>query len=185
MAKILIIFLTLSYLNAEFAVKSLQETKYTNVIKQNYEESCGASSVATLLNLISIKRFSENDILKLLDKNTNMLSFNELNNALSKLGFEAKAYKLNRSIFEQIFIPIIVKIENDPRFPHFVVVLNYDGNFLKVYDPSFGEYLSSKKEFYSVWDKDGLGGYALIVKAKLLKNININKINTTFFNYFL
>lgn len=174
MAKILIFFILLTNLYAEFAVKSYKEFKNESVVRQSYEESCGASSIATLLNLTNIKRFSEKDILEVLDKNTNMLSFNELNNALNKLGFNAKAYKLNRNIFEKIFVPFIVKIENDPRFPHFVVVNNIKGDFVKVYDPSFGEYLSSKKEFYSVWDKDGLGGYALIIKPNITKELKPN-----------
>ncbi|MBZ7975478.1 MULTISPECIES: cysteine peptidase family C39 domain-containing protein [unclassified Campylobacter] len=174
MAKILIIFITITCLNAEFAVKSYRQIKNNSVVRQSYEESCGASSIATLLNLTNIKRFSEKDILEVLDKNTNMLSFNELNNALNKLGFNAKAYKLNRNMFEKIFVPFIVKIENDPRFPHFVVVNNINGDFVKVYDPSFGEYLSSKKEFYSVWDKDGLGGYALIIKPNITKELKPN-----------
>jgi len=54
MAQILILFFILLLpleANNIFKVKSLKELKYQDVVKQTYEESCGASSLATLMNL--------------------------------------------------------------------------------------------------------------------------------------
>ncbi|EAI2894253.1 peptidase C39, partial [Campylobacter upsaliensis] len=52
MEKILKIVLVMTllplFLKAEFVVKSYQEIKNEKVIRQNYEESCGAASLATL-----------------------------------------------------------------------------------------------------------------------------------------
>lgn len=42
---------------------------------------------------------------------------------------------------------MLVKIEDDPRFPHFVVIINHKGNYLQALDPSHGEYISSKSQF--------------------------------------
>ncbi len=72
-----------TYLNAEFAVKSYYEIRNERVVRQSYEESCGASSIATLINLFDIKKYSKSDILNyLLDDNktinTNIISFKEL-----------------------------------------------------------------------------------------------------------
>ena len=54
MEKILKILLFLPILalstKAEWVVKSYQEIKNERVIRQTYEQSCGASSLATLLN---------------------------------------------------------------------------------------------------------------------------------------
>ncbi|MDA3969213.1 cysteine peptidase family C39 domain-containing protein [Helicobacter ibis] len=72
-------------------------------------------------------------------------------------------FRLTRDILEQTSYPILVRIEDDPRFPHFVVIINYSGDFIKILDPNFGEYISSKKEFYSIWDRDNSGGYALLI----------------------
>ncbi|EOH4776802.1 cysteine peptidase family C39 domain-containing protein, partial [Campylobacter coli] len=74
-----------------------------------------------------------------------------------------------------ISVPILVKIEDDPRFPHFVVIINHKGNYLQILDPSYGEYISSKREFYSVWDRYNKGGFALIVNPKKqLKDYKLN-----------
>ncbi len=167
MEKVLALLLLSLSLNADFAVKSFYEERNKNLVRQKYEASCGASAVATLLNMSELKKLDENDILKLIEGKTDMLSFLELQDILTKLSYKSKAYKLNRTIFEKLSLPIIVKVENDPKFPHFVVVWNTKGDFVQVYDPSFGFYLSLKSIFYSLWDKDRQGGYALLVEPKL------------------
>ena len=164
-----------SLANAEFIVQSYQEIKNQRVIRQSYEESCGASSLATLLNILNQNNFTELEILKTMSEsklNTDMVSFTDLKAAVQKLGFKANSYSLDREILNQLVkIPMI---ENDPRFPHFVVIINHKGNYLQIFDPNYGEYISSKKEFYSIWDRDKKGGYALIVAPKKdLKSFNL------------
>lgn len=183
MEKILkiVLMMTLSplFLKAEFVVKSYQEIKNEKVIRQNYEESCGAASLATLINILDDSNLTELDLLKAMSGQqlyTDMVSFADLNDAVKKLGFQSKSYKIDRKILESIMsVPILVKIEDDPRFPHFVVIINHKGNYLQIFDPSYGEYISSKREFYSVWDRFKKGGFALIINPKKqLKDYKLN-----------
>lgn len=186
MEKILTIFLLFIFtplcLKAEFVVKSYQELKNEGVIRQNYEQSCGASSIATIVNLIDDQNLSEFDVLKLISEQelqTDMVSFADLETVLSKLGYENKSYKINKENLDKLVnIPMIVKIEDDPRFPHFIVLVKHKGDFLEILDPSHGRYISSKREFLRLWDKEGKGGYALLVKAKKEKKdfrLNLSK----------
>ncbi|EDP7224729.1 peptidase C39 [Campylobacter jejuni] len=167
------------FLKADFIVKSYSEIKNKNVIRQSYEESCGASSLATLINILDDKKLSELDLLKTMSGQklyTDMVSFADLNDAVKKLGYESKSYRIDRKSLEKLAgIPILVKIEDDPRFPHFVVIINHKGNYLQILDPSYGEYISSKREFYSVWDRYNKGGFALVVNPKKqLKDYKLN-----------
>ncbi|EAJ1957376.1 peptidase C39 [Campylobacter upsaliensis] len=176
---VLIMTLLPLFLKAEFVVKSYQEIKNEKVIRQNYEESCGAASLATLINILDDSNLTELDLLKAMSGQqlyTNMVSFADLNDAVKKLGFQSKSYKIDRKILESIIsVPILVKIEDDPRFPHFVVIINHKGNYLQIFDPSYGEYISSKREFYSVWDRYNKGGFALIINPKKqLKDYKLN-----------
>ncbi len=159
--------LLLNMAQAEFIAKSYQEIKNQRVVRQTYEESCGAAGLATLLNLLEDKNFSELEMIKIMSEskmNTDRVSFADLGEAVQKLGFSSSAYLIQRKLLEKfIHIPILVKIEDDPRYPHFVVIINYNGNYLQVFDPSFGEYIISKRQFFSIWDRDRKGGYALIV----------------------
>ncbi|TNB54832.1 cysteine peptidase family C39 domain-containing protein [Campylobacter helveticus] len=176
---VLIMTLLPLFLKAEFVVKSYQEIKNEKVVRQNYEESCGAASLATLINTLDDNNLTELDLLKAMSGQqlyTDMVSFADLNDAVKKLGFQSKSYKIDRKILESIMsVPILVKIEDDPRFPHFVVIINHKGNYLQIFDPSYGEYISSKREFYSVWDRYNKGGFALIINPKKqLKDYKLN-----------
>ncbi|HEF3572597.1 TPA: C39 family peptidase [Campylobacter upsaliensis] len=176
---VLIMTLLPLFLKAEFVVKSYQEIKNEKVIRQNYEESCGAASLATLINILDDSNLTELDLLKAMSGQqlyTDMVSFADLNDAVKKLGFQSKSYKIDKKILESIMsVPILVKIEDDPRFPHFVVIINHKGNYLQIFDPSYGEYISSKREFYSVWDRYNKGGFALIINPKKqLKDYKLN-----------
>ncbi|MDN2740694.1 C39 family peptidase, partial [Campylobacter coli] len=131
MEKILKILLFLPILalstKAEWVVKSYQEIKNERVIRQAYEQSCGASSLATLLNILDDqKKFDELELLKIMSGQelyTDMVSFADLNDAVKKLGFQSNSYQINRENLDKLVnIPMLVKIEDDPRFPHFVVI---------------------------------------------------------------
>ncbi|ELU6363398.1 C39 family peptidase [Campylobacter jejuni] len=185
MEKILKILLFLPILTlsakAEWVVKSYQEIKNERAIRQAYEQSCGASSLATLLNILDDqKKFDELELLKIMSGQelyTDMVSFADLNDAVKKLGFQSNSYQINRENLDKLVnIPMLVKIEDDPRFPHFVVIINHKGNYLQVLDPSHGEYISSKNQFFSIWDRYNKGGYALIVAPK--KELKPFKLNT-------
>ncbi|MDE7173270.1 MAG: peptidase C39, partial [Helicobacter sp.] len=115
---------------ADFAVKSFQELRNQNLVRQSYEESCGAASLATLIRLIDFKRVDELEVLEYFTKdskgniNTDMVSFLELQKAAQKMGYKSASYQMDREALEKIQIPLLVKIEDDPRFPHFVVIIN-------------------------------------------------------------
>ncbi|HED6134043.1 TPA: C39 family peptidase, partial [Campylobacter coli] len=131
MEKILKILLFLPILalstKAEWVVKSYQEIKNERVIRQTYEQSCGASSLATLLNILDDqKKFDELELLKIMSGQelyTDMVSFADLSDAVKKLGFQSNSYQINRENLDKLVnIPMLVKIEDDPRFPHFVII---------------------------------------------------------------
>ena len=179
MLRVLALLMMLAFLlQAEFVVKSYQEIKNQRVVRQNYEESCGAASLATMINLIDNQKLSELDVLKVMSEKeltTDMVSFLDLEEAIKKLDFKSDSFRINEQVLNKLInIPLLVKIEDDPRFPHFVIIINHKGDYLQVLDPSHGEYISSKREFYSIWDRDKKGGYALIVAPKKdLKSFNL------------
>ena len=119
-------------LNAEFVVRSYKELRNHGMVRQSYEESCGAASIATLINNLDFKNISEKDTLEQMrenhkDLNTDMVSFKQLQDAAAKLGYESKGYQSSREPLNKLNIPVLVKIENDPRYPYFVVVISHPG----------------------------------------------------------
>jgi len=174
MAQILItLLLTAFYLEADsaFKVKSLRELKYNDVVVQTYEESCGASSLATLLNRYG-ENVGEKDLLN--DFNTtDMVNFLNLQRVAVKKGFRAKGYKITKEVFEQLSIPVIARVLRHKEYPHFIVVQNLKGDFVLSLDPSNGKSIITKHEFYSVWNHED-NGYVLVAlpeDKKFVKNI--------------
>jgi len=66
-------------------------------VKQDLDFSCGAASVATLLNNFYGKRLTEEEVLKKLDKEQMRASFEDMQRIMPDLGFEAKGYALSLS----------------------------------------------------------------------------------------
>jgi len=173
MAQILIFLLLFISLNANdiFKVKSFHELHYKNVIQQTYEESCGASSLATLMNLYDAN-LSEKDLLSDLNS-TNVVNFFDLQKTAQKNGFRAKGYNITKKIFKQLSFPVIARVLRHSNYPHFIVVYNLQGDFVLVLDPNNGKRLMSKSEFYSIWNKDD-NGYILVVLPNKIKKLNIS-----------
>jgi uncharacterized protein len=161
MAKILTIIFALAVLlvaedeNA-FAVTSFAKLKAQNTVLQNYEESCGAAALATLMGLFGIQK-SEKEVLDRVTK-TDMLSFSELSDTAKEL----QGYKIDKSSFEKLALPVIAKIQREKDYPHFVVAVNHAGDFVTLLDPSFGRYTISKDEFYELWAQEGRKGFVLV-----------------------
>ncbi|HJE02914.1 Lactococcin-G-processing and transport ATP-binding protein LagD [Aliarcobacter thereius] len=154
MAQILIsLFILQISLFAEFKVKSFLEIKYNDVVKQTYEESCGASALATLFNLYGFS-IDEKELIDKLET-TDLVTFNDLQKLALDFEFNSKGYKISKEIFDDITVPVIARIVRKMDYPHFVVVYNLDKNSVIILDPNAGKFIISKKEFYSYWiDKE-------------------------------
>ncbi len=161
MAKVLIICIAclLFAESSAFKTKSLYEIRSESTIRQQYEESCGAAAFATLLSLYGNK-VSEQDIIKEANS-SDMLSFSQLSNIALKYNLKANGYKVDLKTFEKIKLPFIARVEQQENLQHFVVVQNYDGDFIKVYDSNIGTFWILRNSFYK--DFNRAGNYILIV----------------------
>lgn len=175
MAQILILFFVMILsleADSAFKIRSLKELKYSDVVVQTYEQSCGAASLATLMNRYG-ESVSEKDLLN--DFNTtDMVSFLDIQNVAITKRFRAKGYKITKEVFEQLDIPVIARVLRHKEYPHFIVVQNLTGDFVLSLDPNNGKSLISKNEFYSVWSQED-NGYILIIlpeNQKMVKNID-------------
>lgn len=180
----LLLFFTLTLSADEggnFKVSPFSALKLKGTVLQGYELSCGAAALATMMNLYGEKT-SEKDIL---DKasTTDMLSFSEMANISKEFGFNASGYKIDTTIFESLKVPVIARIDNRENYAHFVVVMNHNGDFVSILDPSFGYYVQSKKEFFQWWNEETYGYILVVMPEKIasLPTIPLNLPNRTLF----
>lgn len=152
------------------------------VVKQNFDYSCGASSLATILNYFYNVPKTEQEILQDIGAKDNALaSFKDLSLVTNKYGFEAKGIITNFDFLKKIKIPAIIHI-NYKREAHFSVVRFIDSDYVYLADSKWGNKKLSHFEFKKLWytslDDYEQGRVLLILPTN---QEQINNINNNFF----
>lgn len=135
------------------AVKSWKAMRDAGIVKQDYDFSCGAASIATLLNRQYGLTYSEKEILELLSKEaqeTWKASFADMQKIMPSLGFRAEGYAVSFEQLQQLRAPVIVYLRyrnND----HFSVLYGIDGDTVLLADPSLGHVSLSRTQFLDAW----------------------------------
>ncbi|HFC6815485.1 TPA: C39 family peptidase [Neisseria meningitidis] len=157
-------------------VQSWKARRDFNIVKQDLDFSCGAASVATLLNNFYGQTLTEEEVLKKLDKEQLRASFEDMRRIMPDLGFEAKGYALSFEQLAQLKIPVIVYLKYR-KDDHFSVLRGIDGNTVLLADPSLGHVSMSRAQFLDAWQtrEGNLAGKILAVVPKKAETIS-NKL---------
>ncbi len=158
-----------AYAQAHAPVRSLLEIRQANVVVQQWDTSCGAAALATLLKFqhglaVSEKKIAEamlqqGDPLKV--KVRGGFSLLDLKRYADARGLEGEGYM--QLSFDDLLeiVPAIVPV--DVRgYPHFVVVRGKAGDQVLIADPAFGNRTMDLDTFQTVWQ----GNIAFIVKRR-------------------
>ncbi len=171
-------------------VKNWLELKNENMVKQEYDYSCGSATLATILKYYYNLEVDEKTILdgvlesKDLSKedknefeNSDMsLSFYDLANYANSLNFKAVGLSLDLDSLKKLQVPVIlfVKIRKDE---HFTVYKSMDENFVYLGDPTFGNIKISiakfEEMFYQREDLTHPGKILAIIPKS--DNVKVNK----------
>lgn len=123
------------------------------IVKQQFDFSCGASSMATLLTHYFNDTHTEIDILELFDHKEAAASFDDMKNVLTTLGYQAKGYAVSFAQLAKVTVPVILHI-HQKETDHFVVLRAIDDEHVHVADPSTGNRFYSKQQFLKLWLTD-------------------------------
>ncbi|WOE33267.1 MULTISPECIES: C39 family peptidase [unclassified Acinetobacter] len=149
-------------------VKSWKKIRDQNIIKQDLDFSCGAASIATLLNGYYNQKITEQEVLKIMDKGDLMASFDDMQRALDQLGFHAKGYAISLEILQTLKLPVIAYIKHRKN-DHFTVISGINKNFIRISDPALGQKILSYSQFTKMWQTrtdEHLRGKILVIFPK-------------------
>lgn len=73
-------------------VRSWKHLRDDRIVKQDLDYSCGAASLATLLDSHYGQAITEEQLLKAMDKTDGRASFEDMTNALAQFGFKAQGF---------------------------------------------------------------------------------------------
>lgn len=158
----------------EIQVKSWKELRDDNIVKQDLDYSCGAASVATLLNQFFYQNITEEQILKIMDKGDLKASFLDMQKALNKLGYNSQGLAVSYNTLSSLKAPVIVYIKHR-KTDHFSVIRGINEQFIWLADPSLGNRILSKEQFLEVWQTRNdplLAGKILVVIPHQGQKIN-------------
>ena len=141
-------------------MRSLLEIRQANVIVQQWDASCGAAALATLLTYHQGDPVSEKAVAQamlgktdpLRVKNRRGFSLLDLKRYAEARGFQAEGYSgMSLAELEQLG-PAIVAVTLD-RYPHFVVFRGRSGDRVLLADPAFGNRSVEVEVFEKAWQK--------------------------------
>jgi predicted double-glycine peptidase len=150
-------------------VRSLREIRQTNVVVQQWDTSCGAAALATLLIYQHGMQASEKTIAEAMLQRTDPLkvkvrggfSLLDLKRYVDAQGLEGVGY-MNLSLEDLLDIaPAIVPVEFR-GYPHFVVVRGRVGEKVLLADPAFGNRTVDVHAFERAWQ----GNIAFVVERR-------------------
>ncbi len=163
----------------DIQVKSWKTIRDQNIVKQDLDYSCGAASIATLLNGYFQQNVTEEQILKIMDKGDLRASFEDMQKALSVLGFSSKGYAVSFDTLKTLKLPIIVYVKHR-KTDHFSVISGINEQFVQLADPSLGKITLTKYQFLEMWNTREDQVYTGKILAILPKSNQ--KTDATFFS---
>lgn len=155
------------------AVQDWKSRRDARIVKQNLDYSCGAASLATLLNEHYRQNVTEDDLLKALNKEDRRASFEDMQRALPVFGFKAQGFAASWEQLSRLKMPVIVYLKHR-KDDHFSVLRGITGDTVWLADPSLGNRTYSKAQFLDIWetregDEDELslrGKFLAVLPAK-------------------
>lgn len=137
--------------------QSWQERRYTSVVRQVLEFSCGSASLATLLTFFLGRPTTEAEVISLLrqrypaeadwrEKQLRGFSFEDITFAAEQLGFQAQAARIEVTQLSRLAGPVIVHL-NKGSWQHFSVLRATRDGFHYIADPIQGQVTMLDHEF--------------------------------------
>ena len=148
--------------------RSLQESKFAQVVRQQYDFSCGSAALATLLTYHYDQATDEQSAFGAMyeagDKEKIAaagFSLLDMKSYLESIGFVADGYQASLDTLADAGVPAIALI-NYRGYRHFVVVKGIRQDEVLIGDPALGIKLLSRAAFEELWDN----GVLFIIKNK-------------------
>lgn len=147
-------------------ILSLKEIRQRGMVVQQWESSCAAAALATILTYrfadpvsetyVAVKMLEKTDPIKVREQGG--FSLLDMKNFVESRGYEASAYKELEFEDLRAFSAPIVPITQF-GYNHYVVFNGLQGGLVQLADPAFGNRLMPLAKFREIW----IDGLAFVV----------------------
>lgn len=149
------------------AIRSWKELRDQHVVIQQFDYSCGAGALATIMRYYFGDNVNEEFILlsilspmsqeEITDREKNGLSLLDLKLCAERMGYQATGVRLNYGSLPKLKGPVIIHLERED-YSHFAVLKGVRGDRVYLADPSRGNIRISIDRFAKEWS-----GIALVL----------------------
>lgn len=165
-------------------VQSWKDLRDARIVKQDKDFSCGAASLATLLNEFYGQSVTEEALLKAMDKGDLRASFEDMQRALPQFGFRAIGYAASFEQLTRLKMPVVVYLKYR-KDDHFSVLRGIDGDTVWLADPSLGNRTYSRAQFLAMWEtRAERDAESTLLKGKVLAVLPMDKEVTQTSDFF-
>ncbi|HZF29949.1 MAG TPA: C39 family peptidase [Gammaproteobacteria bacterium] len=147
---------------------TISERKFSKVVKQRYDFSCGSAALATLLTFHYDDPTDETATFRYMYDHGDQrriaqagFSLLDMKGYLANHGYDSDGYEATLPVLANAGVPAIALI-NYRGYRHFVIVKGVRNNHVLLGDPALGTRLVAAHEFERMWDN----GVLFIVKSK-------------------
>ncbi len=143
----------------EKSVETLKERRLRQVVHQSVDFSCGAATVATILQYYYGQPVTEQDAILGMFSVGNRdeirqrgFSLLDMKNFTEKLHYKAVGYKIMEvDKLKELKVPVIALIDTQ-TYKHFVVIRKVTDDYVYLSDPSWGNRRMKLNDFEKVWN---------------------------------
>lgn len=144
-------------------VTSLRELRARHVVFQEYDFSCGAATIATLLTYYFGEPATEREIIEGIAQRADMqkvlqrraFSLLDMKRFAEARGYRAVGYRMDFEFLvglgQPVILPVVIR-----GYDHFVIFKGVVGDRVFIADPAFGNYTMRVGRFMSIW-RNGIG----------------------------
>ncbi|RXZ45262.1 C39 family peptidase [Crenobacter cavernae] len=140
-------------------VTSYKQLAFRNIVRQQYDFSCGSAALATLLKYHYKYPVNEKQVFSAMfekgDQNEirrSGFSMGDMKRYLESLGMASDGYNVSLDDLAELGVPAIVLL-NAGGYKHFVVITGIRQNSVLVSDPSIGAKIYPRGQFEKMWGK--------------------------------
>jgi predicted double-glycine peptidase len=147
-----------SGMSSSVGIQSITEKKFAQVVRQQYDFSCGSAALATLLTYhyedptdeatTFRKMFAKGDQQKIQRAGFSLL---DMKGYLESFGYQAEGYSADLDTLSKAGVPAITLLDVN-GYRHFVVVKGVANDEVLVGDPALGLKYFSREKFEEMWD---------------------------------
>ena len=139
--------------------RTMIDMRFRNVVRQQFDLSCGAAAMATLLKYFYGKEIVEGEIIEAVielgdteEISKRGFSMLELKRFAEQQGFVSEGFRIaDVEKLTDLKVPVLTLI-NTRGYKHFVVLKKIRGGNVFLADPAFGNSVKSLAEFESLWN---------------------------------